>query len=170
MTTWPFLDHRPCLKFKAADMEPATAPNFLCMWLIHFGDFIFHALYLSQLCHSPSFLQELLQELKHLKIKVEELENERNQYEWELKATKVKGSLRHLRRLGRAGDSAGRGFTLSVLYSKTCGNAKPPHTVVPRLLKAGLMQKGFSSWERAWEAEVRAAEVWQPCLLPLATS
>ncbi|MEJ1274015.1 hypothetical protein NN561_004891 [Cricetulus griseus] len=33
--------------------------------------------------------QELLQELKHLKIKVEELENERNQYEWELKATKA---------------------------------------------------------------------------------
>ncbi|KAH0521105.1 Liprin-beta-2 [Microtus ochrogaster] len=32
---------------------------------------------------------ELLQELKHLKIKVEELENERNQYEWELKATKA---------------------------------------------------------------------------------
>ncbi|OBS73577.1 hypothetical protein A6R68_15885 [Neotoma lepida] len=33
--------------------------------------------------------RELLQELKHLKIKVEELENERNQYEWELKATKA---------------------------------------------------------------------------------
>lgn len=33
--------------------------------------------------------EELLQELKHLKIKVEELENERNQYEWELKATKA---------------------------------------------------------------------------------
>nr|XP_026270786.1 liprin-beta-2 isoform X1 [Urocitellus parryii]XP_026270787.1 liprin-beta-2 isoform X1 [Urocitellus parryii] len=32
---------------------------------------------------------ELLQELKHLKIKVEELENERNQYEWKLKATKA---------------------------------------------------------------------------------
>ncbi|NXE12977.1 LIPB2 protein, partial [Lophotis ruficrista] len=31
----------------------------------------------------------LLQELKHLKIKVEELENERNQYEWKLKATKA---------------------------------------------------------------------------------
>ncbi|NXT13628.1 LIPB2 protein, partial [Prunella fulvescens] len=30
----------------------------------------------------------LLQELRHLKIKVEELENERNQYEWKLKATK----------------------------------------------------------------------------------
>lgn len=34
-------------------------------------------------------LQNLLQELKHLKIKVEELENERTQYEWKLKATKV---------------------------------------------------------------------------------
>lgn len=34
-------------------------------------------------------LQGLLQELRHLKIKVEELENERNQYEWKLKATKV---------------------------------------------------------------------------------
>ncbi|KAL1774231.1 liprin-beta-2 isoform X2 [Sigmodon hispidus] len=33
--------------------------------------------------------EELLQELKHLRIKVEELENERNQYEWELKATKA---------------------------------------------------------------------------------
>ncbi|XP_048216883.1 liprin-beta-2 isoform X3 [Perognathus longimembris pacificus] len=33
--------------------------------------------------------EELLQELKHLKIKVEELENERNQYEWKLKATKA---------------------------------------------------------------------------------
>uniref|UniRef100_A0AC11ET24 PPFIA binding protein 2 n=1 Tax=Ovis aries TaxID=9940 RepID=A0AC11ET24_SHEEP len=32
---------------------------------------------------------ELLQELRHLKIKVEELENERNQYEWKLKATKA---------------------------------------------------------------------------------
>ncbi|NWH63790.1 LIPB2 protein, partial [Geococcyx californianus] len=31
----------------------------------------------------------LLQELRHLKIKVEELENERNQYEWQLKATKA---------------------------------------------------------------------------------
>ncbi|XP_061466475.1 liprin-beta-2 isoform X3 [Rhineura floridana] len=31
----------------------------------------------------------LLQELKHLKIKVEELENERTQYEWKLKATKA---------------------------------------------------------------------------------
>ncbi|XP_009701587.1 PREDICTED: liprin-beta-2 [Cariama cristata] len=31
----------------------------------------------------------LLQELKHLKIKVEELESERNQYEWKLKATKA---------------------------------------------------------------------------------
>ncbi|XP_075402245.1 liprin-beta-2 isoform X2 [Tenrec ecaudatus] len=33
--------------------------------------------------------EELLQELRHLKIKVEELENERNQYECELKATKA---------------------------------------------------------------------------------
>jgi hypothetical protein len=32
-----------------------------------------------------------MQELKHLKIKVEELENERSQYEWKLKATKVRG-------------------------------------------------------------------------------
>ncbi|NXX87604.1 LIPB2 protein, partial [Centropus bengalensis] len=31
----------------------------------------------------------LLQELRHLKIKVDELENERNQYEWQLKATKA---------------------------------------------------------------------------------
>ncbi|NXI47171.1 LIPB2 protein, partial [Galbula dea] len=31
----------------------------------------------------------LLQELRHLKIKVEELESERNQYEWKLKATKA---------------------------------------------------------------------------------
>lgn len=33
--------------------------------------------------------EELLQELRLLKIKVEELENERNQYEWKLKATKA---------------------------------------------------------------------------------
>nr|XP_045380007.1 liprin-beta-2 isoform X9 [Camelus bactrianus] len=33
--------------------------------------------------------EELLQELRHLKVKVEELENERNQYEWKLKATKA---------------------------------------------------------------------------------
>ncbi|ETE72749.1 Liprin-beta-2, partial [Ophiophagus hannah] len=33
--------------------------------------------------------ENLLQELKHLKIKVEELENERTQYEWKLKATKA---------------------------------------------------------------------------------
>ncbi|XP_006770988.1 PREDICTED: liprin-beta-2 isoform X2 [Myotis davidii] len=33
--------------------------------------------------------EELLQELRRLKIKVEELENERNQYEWKLKATKA---------------------------------------------------------------------------------
>uniref|UniRef100_A0A8C3VVD2 PPFIA binding protein 2 n=1 Tax=Catagonus wagneri TaxID=51154 RepID=A0A8C3VVD2_9CETA len=32
---------------------------------------------------------ELLQELRHLRIKVEELENERHQYEWKLKATKA---------------------------------------------------------------------------------
>lgn len=38
-------------------------------------------------------LQGLLQELRHLKIKVEELENERNQYEWKLKATKVSRTL-----------------------------------------------------------------------------
>ncbi|NWX83540.1 LIPB2 protein, partial [Nothoprocta ornata] len=31
----------------------------------------------------------LLQELRHFRIKVEELENERNQYEWKLKATKA---------------------------------------------------------------------------------
>ncbi|XP_017680460.1 PREDICTED: liprin-beta-2 [Lepidothrix coronata] len=35
-----------------------------------------------------SWCDGLLQELRHLKIKVEELENERNQYEWKLKATK----------------------------------------------------------------------------------
>ncbi|XP_043827054.1 liprin-beta-2 isoform X2 [Dromiciops gliroides] len=39
--------------------------------------------------NSPDGLPELLQELKHLKIKVEELESERNQYEWKLKATKA---------------------------------------------------------------------------------
>uniref|UniRef100_G3WLN3 PPFIA binding protein 2 n=1 Tax=Sarcophilus harrisii TaxID=9305 RepID=G3WLN3_SARHA len=38
---------------------------------------------------NPDGLPELLQELKHLKIKVEELESERNQYEWKLKATKL---------------------------------------------------------------------------------
>ncbi|KAM8969787.1 liprin-beta-2 isoform 2-T5 [Sarcophilus harrisii] len=38
---------------------------------------------------NPDGLPELLQELKHLKIKVEELESERNQYEWKLKATKA---------------------------------------------------------------------------------
>ncbi|NIG59341.1 liprin-beta-2 isoform X6 [Pontoporia blainvillei] len=37
----------------------------------------------------PEAFTELLQELRHLKIKVEELENERNQYEWKLKATKA---------------------------------------------------------------------------------
>ncbi|XP_067388254.1 liprin-beta-2 isoform X2 [Emydura macquarii macquarii] len=36
-----------------------------------------------------SWCDGLLQELKHLKIKVEELENERSQYEWKLKATKA---------------------------------------------------------------------------------
>ncbi|XP_053112116.1 liprin-beta-2 isoform X4 [Hemicordylus capensis] len=36
-----------------------------------------------------SWCDNLLQELKHLKIKVEELENERTQYEWKLKATKA---------------------------------------------------------------------------------
>ncbi|XP_015486535.1 liprin-beta-2 isoform X4 [Parus major] len=36
-----------------------------------------------------SWCEGLLQELRHLKIKVEELENERNQYEWKLKATKA---------------------------------------------------------------------------------
>ncbi|XP_051659773.1 liprin-beta-2 isoform X1 [Manacus candei] len=36
-----------------------------------------------------SWCDGLLQELRHLKIKVEELENERNQYEWKLKATKA---------------------------------------------------------------------------------
>ncbi|NXB01924.1 LIPB2 protein, partial [Cnemophilus loriae] len=38
---------------------------------------------------SCSRCEGLLQELRHLKIKVEELENERNQYEWKLKATKA---------------------------------------------------------------------------------
>ncbi|XP_047372096.1 liprin-beta-2 isoform X17 [Sciurus carolinensis] len=43
----------------------------------------------SQNCAPWEGSPELLQELKHLKIKVEELENERNQYEWKLKATKA---------------------------------------------------------------------------------
>ncbi|XP_063112732.1 liprin-beta-2 isoform X3 [Cavia porcellus] len=43
----------------------------------------------SQDCAPVEGSPELLQELKHLKIKVEELENERNQYEWKLKATKA---------------------------------------------------------------------------------
>ncbi|XP_034851114.1 liprin-beta-2 isoform X2 [Mirounga leonina] len=43
----------------------------------------------SQDCACWEGSPELLQELKHLKIKVEELENERNQYEWKLKATKA---------------------------------------------------------------------------------
>lgn len=42
---------------------------------------------------SLTSLQNLLQELKHLKIKVEELENERTQYEWKLKATKVSSTI-----------------------------------------------------------------------------
>lgn len=49
---------------------------------------------------------------------MEELENERNQYEWELKATKVTGSVRHPRR-GRSGGPAGRGFTLRLLYNRS---------------------------------------------------
>nr|XP_012599630.1 liprin-beta-2 isoform X2 [Microcebus murinus] len=43
----------------------------------------------SQDCARWEGSPELLQELRHLKIKVEELENERNQYEWKLKATKA---------------------------------------------------------------------------------
>ncbi|XP_053528217.1 liprin-beta-2 isoform X3 [Artibeus jamaicensis] len=43
----------------------------------------------SQDCARWEGSPELLQELKHLKIKVEELENERSQYEWKLKATKA---------------------------------------------------------------------------------
>uniref|UniRef100_A0A2K6V5R6 PPFIA binding protein 2 n=1 Tax=Saimiri boliviensis boliviensis TaxID=39432 RepID=A0A2K6V5R6_SAIBB len=43
----------------------------------------------SQDCACREGSPELLQELRHLKIKVEELENERNQYEWKLKATKA---------------------------------------------------------------------------------
>nr|XP_008263812.1 liprin-beta-2 isoform X4 [Oryctolagus cuniculus] len=43
----------------------------------------------SQDCAPWEGSPELLQELRHLKIKVEELENERNQYEWKLKATKA---------------------------------------------------------------------------------
>lgn len=73
-------------------------PYSLCMRFVQLGDFVCYSLCVSQPCHLPSPLQELLQELKHLKIKVEELENERNQYEWELKATKVKGSMRYPRR------------------------------------------------------------------------
>ncbi|XP_048804885.1 liprin-beta-2 isoform X2 [Lagopus muta] len=40
-------------------------------------------------CSQCDVQEGLLQELRHLKIKVEELENERNQYEWKLKATKA---------------------------------------------------------------------------------
>nr|XP_058161779.1 liprin-beta-2 isoform X5 [Dasypus novemcinctus] len=43
----------------------------------------------SQDCACWEGSPELLQELRHLKIKVEELENERNQYEWKLKTTKA---------------------------------------------------------------------------------
>uniref|UniRef100_A0A8C0XEG2 SAM domain-containing protein n=1 Tax=Castor canadensis TaxID=51338 RepID=A0A8C0XEG2_CASCN len=43
----------------------------------------------SQDCAPGEGSPELMQELKHLKIKVEELENERSQYEWKLKATKA---------------------------------------------------------------------------------
>ncbi|XP_073072201.1 liprin-beta-2 isoform X4 [Manis javanica] len=43
----------------------------------------------SQDCACWEGSPELLQELRHLKTKVEELENERNQYEWKLKATKA---------------------------------------------------------------------------------
>ncbi|XP_045638998.1 liprin-beta-2 isoform X3 [Ursus americanus] len=43
----------------------------------------------SQDCACWEGSPELLQELRHLRIKVEELENERNQYEWKLKATKA---------------------------------------------------------------------------------
>uniref|UniRef100_A0A8B9FP60 Liprin-beta-1/2 coiled-coil domain-containing protein n=1 Tax=Amazona collaria TaxID=241587 RepID=A0A8B9FP60_9PSIT len=42
----------------------------------------------SRSCWCGVWVGGLLQELRHLKIKVEELENERNQYEWKLKATK----------------------------------------------------------------------------------
>jgi hypothetical protein len=49
---------------------------------------------------------------------VEELENERNQYEWELKATKVTGSRRHPRRV-RGGAPAGRGFALRLPYNRS---------------------------------------------------
>ncbi|XP_053576248.1 liprin-beta-2 isoform X3 [Bombina bombina] len=40
-------------------------------------------------CSGCEGMASLLQELKNLKIKVEELENERAQYEWKLKATKA---------------------------------------------------------------------------------
>lgn len=95
-------------------LSPASS---LCMSFIQAADLV-HAVYLSQPCHLPSSLQELLQELKHLKIKVEELENERNQYEWELKATKVKGSMRHLRRGGAVGVLLG-GVTLRIPHNES---------------------------------------------------
>lgn len=47
----------------------------------------------------------MLQELRHLKIQVEELENERNQYEWKLKATKVSRNPQQFL------TSAGRGYS-----------------------------------------------------------
>ncbi|XP_041445834.1 liprin-beta-2 isoform X4 [Xenopus laevis] len=63
------------------------------------SDLIIESPYVSTLCltESPQQMQcpgcegkeGLLQELKNLKIKVEELENERAQYEWKLKATKA---------------------------------------------------------------------------------
>ncbi|XP_031756368.1 liprin-beta-2 isoform X5 [Xenopus tropicalis] len=63
------------------------------------SDLIIKSPYASTLCltespqqqHCPGCegKEELLQELKNLKMKVEELENERTQYEWKLKATKA---------------------------------------------------------------------------------
>lgn len=103
------------------------------MRFVEFGDFICDSLCVSQPCHLPSSLQELLQELKHLKIKVEELENERNQYEWELKATKVKGSVRYPR----------RGFTLRAEVQPSAR-----HTVVPRRQQGDTRDVG-SSLQRA---------------------
>lgn len=103
------------------------------MRFVEFGDFICDSLCVSQPCHLPSSLQELLQELKHLKIKVEELENERNQYEWELKATKVKGSVRYPR----------RGFNLRAEVQPSAR-----HTVVPRRQQGDTRDVG-SSLQRA---------------------
>nr|XP_019583756.1 PREDICTED: liprin-beta-2 isoform X3 [Rhinolophus sinicus] len=53
------------------------------------GDGVTETQACSQDCAHWEGSSELLQELRHLKIKVEELENERNQYEWKLKATKA---------------------------------------------------------------------------------